>query len=425
MTSVIEISPLTRVEGHGRITVFCAGKRVERVALSLYESPRLFEALLRGKGYPEVPEIVCRICSLCSTVHRVCSIMAIEEAMGVRVSEQVRLHRELILYGGHLQSHALHLYCLVLPDHVDATGLAGLAGKAPEELKRGLRLKAAGNLIQETVGGRTIHPVTLIPGSMGKPVPREGLLKLREALQAALPDARATYELFRDFYRSEESLGTPGYLRVRGDGGAPLIGDTLATGDGETVPVASYRDVLRERLSEDGNAKQTLVNGRPPTVGALARLNLGMPLSPRAGEAFTESRALVTGADIRANNLAQAVELLLAVERSLEIVATLLDAGFAREEPVRFAPRKGEGSAAVEAPRGVLVHSYAFDGRGICTAADVITPTAINQAALEADLLALARRMEGADVPELTGALERLVRAYDPCISCAVHLVRM
>ncbi|HZV82480.1 MAG TPA: nickel-dependent hydrogenase large subunit, partial [Geobacteraceae bacterium] len=170
MSNVLEISPLTRVEGHGRITVFFAGKKVEKVALSLYESPRLFEALLKGKSYAEVPEIVCRICSLCSTVHRICSLLAIEKALAIQVSEQVRLYRELILYGGHLQSHALHLYCLVLPDHVNATGLAGLAGKAPEELKMGLRIKAAGNLIQETVGGRTIHPVTLIPGGMGKPV---------------------------------------------------------------------------------------------------------------------------------------------------------------------------------------------------------------------------------------------------------------
>jgi len=425
MSNVLEISPLTRVEGHGRITVFFAGKKVEKVALSLYESPRLFEALLKGKSYAEVPEIVCRICSLCSTVHRICSLLAIEKALGIRVSEQVRLYRELILYGGHLQSHALHLYCLVLPDHVNATGLAGLAGKAPEELKRGLRIKAAGNLIQETVGGRTIHPVTLIPGGMGKPVTRGGLLQLEEALQTVLPETQATCELFRSFCRIEEPLGRPRYLCVQADTPAPFFGDGLTMGNGETIPAASYLNVLREQVTQAGNAKQTLVNGEPPTVGALARLNLGMPLSPLASAAFRESRLLVADADIRANNLAQAVELVLAVERSLKIVATLLSADFAREEPVRFDTRKGRGSAAIEAPRGVLVHSYNFDSRGLCTAADVITPTAINQAAMEADLFTLATRMAGADVEELTGALERLVRAYDPCISCAVHLVRI
>lgn len=111
-----------------------------------------------------MPEIICRICSLCSTVHRICALQAIEKSMNAPTSEQTRLFRELILYGGHIQSHAMHLFCLVLPDCFRVAGLSGLADKAPEELKMGLRIKRVGNLIQETVGGRLIHPVTLIPG---------------------------------------------------------------------------------------------------------------------------------------------------------------------------------------------------------------------------------------------------------------------
>ena len=133
----------------------------------------------------------------------------------------------------------------------------------------------------------------------------------------------------------------------------------------------------------------------------------------------------MTDADIRANNLAQAVELILAVERSLEIVDILIKTDFTREEPAGIVPKNRRGSAAVEAPRGVLIHSYSFDGRGICLGADIVTPTVINQAAMERDLLDLATIMEGADDEELTGALERLVRAYDPCISCAVHVLRI
>ena len=129
--------------------------------------------------------------------------------------------------------------------------------------------------------------------------------------------------------------------------------------------------------------------------------------------------------NIRANNLAQSVELIHTVERSLEIVETLIERDFNRESPPLITPRKGIGTAAVEAPRGVLIHRYAFDARGLCTAADIVTPTAINQAAIERDLLAVARSMKGADEQEMSSALERLVRAYDPCISCAVHLVRL
>ena len=421
MSNVLEISPITRVEGHGRIKIVRTADKVEKVTLSFYESPRFFEALLKGKSYAELPEIICRICSLCSTVHRICALQAIEKAMHVEVSLQTRLYRELILNGGHIQSHALHLFCLVLPDLFNVSGLSGLTGQAQEELKRGLRIKATGNLIQETVGGRLIHPVTLIPGGMGKPVNKEGLSKLKENLQNTMPETLRAFELFSSFHPNDEKLAKPNYLAVRSETKSLFLGDALAMENGETVPAELYLKILCEQVIGENNAKTTLVNGEPPTVGALARLNLGMRLPPMANTAFQERRLSLKGADIRANNLAQAVELIFAVERSLEIVDILLDASFIREEPARIVPRSGMGSAAVEAPRGVLVHSYGFDSRGICTQADIITPTAINQAAMERDLVTLAKRMEGADDEELTKALEQLVRAYDPCISCAVH----
>ena len=425
MSSVLEISPLTRVEGHGRVSVYLDGKRVERVTLALTESPRLFEALLVGKSYLEVPEIICRICSLCSSVHRIASLLAIEKALAIEVSEQARLYRELILNGGHIQSHALHLFCLVLPDYVGTTGIADLAGKASEELKMGLRIKAAGNLIQETVGGRLIHPVTLIPGGMGKPVSRESLLQLRETLTSVIPDSWKAYELFSSIPLPLESLGVPRFMAVQSDSAPPLFGDRLKIGTEEPVPVEGYRETLGERVTAYSNAKTSVVEGDPLIVGALARLNLGVDLSPKGARAFRECRTQIVGRDIRANNLAQAVELVHALERSLEIVETLLTRGFDRERPTATSQRKGEGSAVIEAPRGVLIHSYSFDGRGLCSAADIITPTAINQAAMERDLLLIARAMEGFDESDMTLALEQLIRAYDPCISCAVHLVRL
>ncbi|HEX8960266.1 MAG TPA: Ni/Fe hydrogenase subunit alpha [Geobacteraceae bacterium] len=423
MSSVLEITPITRVEGHGRIAVHLDGKRVERVDLCLTESPRLFEALLVGKEYREVPEIICRICSLCSTVHRVVSLQAVEKALGIEASEQARLHRELCLYGGHIQSHALHLFCLSLPDRYGAKGLPDLAAMAPEELRMGLRIKAAGNLIQETVGGRLIHPVTLIPGGMGKPVGREGLLRLRETLEALLPEVRQAWELFRSFPTPSQDLGTPRFMAVCSRAAPPLFGEELAIGPARSIPVAAYGETLEEQVVAHSNAKASSAEN-PFTVGALARLNLGFSLTPGGAEALGESRERIMGRDIRANNLAQAIELVHAAERSLEIVETLLDAGFDREDPPPVVHRRGEGIAAIEAPRGTLIHGYRFDSRGVCTGADVVTPTAINQAAIERDLLRLAQGLEGAEDREMIATLEQLVRDYDPCISCAVHLVR-
>jgi coenzyme F420-reducing hydrogenase alpha subunit len=425
MSRIVEIKPLTRVEGHGTVQVYLEGNRVTGVQLALIESPRLFEALLVGKRFDELPEIICRICSLCSSVHRVTALLALEKAFGVEVSPTTRLYRELIVNGGQLADHALHLFCLVLPDYHLLAGFSDLAREKPEELKRGLRIKAAGNLIQETVGGRMIHPVNLIPGGMGRRLRREELLNLKAALEAVLPDTLDAYEFFANSPSplAAAQLHHPCYLAVQGEETA-LFGDRLSLAGGRSIPIDDWQDAFREQVVRHSHAKQSAVHNEIVTVGALARLNVGMQLASRAGQAFFDARRSLVTSDIRGNSLAQAVEMVQSVERSLEIIETLLASDSKCEKPVKIIPRSGTGSAVCEAPRGVLLHSYTFDGAGYCTAADVITPTAINQKAIERDLLAMAEALSGADEAELRHQLAILVRAYDPCISCAIHVIR-
>jgi len=424
MSAVIEVHPLSRVEGHGTLRVTLDGSRVARVELSLTESPRLFEALLVGRSFAEVPDIVCRICSLCSTVHKVTALLAVEDAFGVEVSPVTRLTRELILCGGQLQSHALHLYCLQLPDLLGLTGVPGLAAQAPELLKSGLAIKRVGNLIQEAVGGRLIHPVNITLGGLGKRLSDETLDQLRDELDAVLPSCAETWRLFADAY-PPTSLPTPAYMAVAPTGSA-FSGPALCLKDAAGFPVPDYRSHITEEVLATSHAKSAFVQGAAPCVGALARLNLNAPLTGPVAALFDGLHQELEGADMHRNPLAQALELyqtalwsrdlldrLAAVERS--------DTGKARVPP----PGAGQGSAACEAPRGVLLHSYSFDAGGICTGADVITPTSLNQAALSADLDALARVLEGAEPQVLVAKLEHLIRCYDPCISCAVHLVQL
>jgi coenzyme F420-reducing hydrogenase alpha subunit len=423
MASVVEIKPLTRVEGHGSLRVFLDGRRVERVELRLTDSPRLFEALLIGKGYREVPDIVCRICSLCSTVHKVTALTAVERALGIRVSELTRLTRELITAGGMLQDHALHLYCLLLPDLMGQRGISGLAAEAPEILKSGLRIKRVGNLIQETVGGRLIHPVNITVGGLGQRVGKEALLRLQEELLAVLPECRQCYQLFRTPFPFP-TLPQPGYFALQ-PSPSPISAELLRLATGSPFAVEEYRDHVVETVLPHSYAKHARVDGEEPTVGALSRLNFGAVLGAEAGAIFTEVRDDLIGRDMRANVLAQAVELCQSCERALELIDLLLEPGCEGDGNVEITPSAGGGSAASEAPRGVLIHSYRFDQDGRCTEADVITPTSLNQGALARDLLALARGIEGADEPQMRNTLERLVRCYDPCISCSVHLLQL
>ena len=423
MGSVVEINPFTRVEGHGNLKVYLDGSRVERVELCLSESPRLFEALLLGRSFAEVPEIICRICSLCSTVHKVTALLAVEQAFGTEVSRVTGLTRELILNGGQIQSHSLHLYCLLLPDLMELRGVTDLARQAPELLRTGLAVKRVGNLIQETAGGRLIHPVNMIIGGLGRRIPRDSLLQLRDEIDAALPACAGACRLFRSPFDFPQ-LPAPNYLALQEDG-VPFSGARFRMHDGGTFPVVDYPDFITEQVVPHSHAKNARVMGQFPCVGALARLNLGRPLGAGAQGLFEAVRGEIIGQDVRGNMLAQAIELYQAALRSRELVSELLDIGKDGAGNTAVLPRGGRGTAACEAPRGVLIHSYAFDGAGICVGADVITPTSLNQGALSGDLLALARALEGAGTDQMVSSLEKLIRSYDPCISCAVHLVRL
>ncbi|HJV65716.1 MAG TPA: Ni/Fe hydrogenase subunit alpha [Geomonas sp.] len=423
MGSVVEIKPLTRVEGHGSLKLFFDGRQAERVELCLTDSPRLFEALLVGKRYREVPDIVCRICSLCSTIHKVTAVAAVERAFGIEVTGETRLSRELITCGGMLQDHALHLYCLLLPDLMGQRGVTGLASEAPEILQSGLRIKRVGNLIQETVGGRLIHPVNITVGGLGQRVGRDALLRLKEELLAIIPECRQCYRLFRRSFPFPQ-LPRPEFLALE-PSPTPIAGELLHMSNGTVFAIESYREHVVETVLPYSYAKHARVNGAEPTVGALSRLNLGAALAAEPRTLFAKVRDDLVGHDIRANSLAQAVELYQAAERSLQVIDALLELGREGECCRKITPSAGRGCAASEAPRGVLIHSYSFDEEGYCTEADVITPTSLNQGALARDLLALARAMEGADEAEMRKALEHLVRCYDPCISCSVHLLQL
>lgn len=423
MSSIVEINPLTRLEGHGSVRVFRDGARVERVELQLSESPRLFEALLVGKSFAEIPEIVCRICSLCSTVHEVTALLAVEDALGIEVSERTSLTRELMLRGATVQDHALHLYFLVLPDLLGVQGVSELAVTAPELVKQGLAIKKVGSLIQETVGGRLIHPVNLRLGGLGRPLSGKELARLRDELSQALPACRDVCRLFSTPFPFPK-LPDPVFLALA-PSSLPLAAQRLRLTGDRSFAVAEYRQHVLETLPTYSNAKLSSVMGVEATVGALARLHHGPTLRNGAQEIFKAHKHELIGKDIRGNNLAQAMELYDAAERALEIIERLLELGTTPLDAVNDVARGGHGTAACEAPRGVLIHSYAFDDAGICTHADVVTPTALNQAAMARDLTALARGMEGEETSHLTAALERLIRCYDPCISCSVHTISL
>jgi len=427
MHKSIVIDHICRVEGHGGITVGIRDGQVSEVNMDIFEGPRFFEPLVVGRAYDEVSSILMRICAICSPAHTVASLMAVENAFGVTVTPQTHLLRELLVQGGNIQSHALHLFCLSIPDFMNYPSAIALAADHAQEVKMGLELKKLGNKIQEVIGGRAIHPVNAIVGGFARVPTRDMLFDLKEQLRIGLEQSLTTVDLVLGLQIPDFCVSPNIYAALSSDEHRySLFGDKIALSTGHTKDIKTYKDICNEVVVAHSHAKHSWFKGRPFAVGAIARIVLnGQKLTGEAEKAKVQLGLDSASDNMLYNNAAQAVELIYSIERAIEIVDGLLGTGMAEEEPLKVRVRAGTGVGAVEAPRGTLYHCYSFDQDGRLIEADVITPTAQNLANIEKDLRVAVENLMDEPKELLSSKLEMVVRAYDPCISCAVHLVEV
>jgi sulfhydrogenase subunit alpha len=417
----LTIEHVARIEGHGNISVNVENGVVTDIRMDVVEPARFFESMVVGRRFDEAPLITSRICGICSPNHAVTSIKAIEDALAVEVSERTKLLRKLLVYGSYLQNHATHLYVFAAPDFVGLPSVFPLAATHPEVVERALRIKKLGNELCNLVGGRSVHPITAVIGGFTREPDPRALEAFREMLLGIAEDALATVGLFASFAVPE--LQTSGeMLALRStDDYAIYEGDIAALDGGWTRPVRDYREVLSETVVGHSNAKHTAVGGRSVLVGALARINLNKDMLNEAGRAALAVAGVPAGSRSPfLTHACQAVELADAAARCAGYIERLLEMG-GSSSPVGFPVRAGSGVGATEAPRGTLYHGYSVDDDGLITRGDVITPTAQNLANLDADMRAFAPLIADRPREEFTLLIEELVRAYDPCMSCAVH----
>jgi len=426
----ITIPHLGRVEGHGGIFVKIVGDRVQDVNMDIHEGSRYYEALLKGRHFLDVQGIITRVCAICSANHTVAALTALERALGVEETERIRQLRGLLLIGAAIESHALHVFALALPDYLGYDSVVAMAERYPEQVTFALRLKQLGNRIQELVGGRAIHPINTLVGGFGTlPDPR-ALETIRADLRAALPPLVDFVGLARSLEVPEWAAQPTVYLALRPHEPAfRFRGVSICTSLGEEYPVESYRDVVREFTVEHSHAKHSaLASGDTYMVGSLARLKLWSHLlTGRALEAFHALFPDGVVDNVMLNTWAQLVELVHCLERGIEICDELLAMPATDAELTPYEVRAGRGVGAIEVPRGTLFHEYEIDDQGRVASANVITPTAQNLANTERDLQTTVERLlarGGLDDDALKLNLEMVARAYDPCISCSVHLVR-
>ena len=428
----VTVSHLGRIEGHGGIHVRIVGDVVHEVGLDVFEGSRYYEALLRGKHFLDVQGIITRVCAICSTSHTVAALTALEKALGIEPPQRVTDLRCLAELGAFVESHALHVFALALPDFLGFDSVIAMSARYPAEVTFALKLKQLGNRVQQLIGGRAIHPVNMLVGGFGRLPQPEDLRSLREDLRAAVDPLMGTLGLVESVevpdWPKQETL----YVALKPNQEAYRFrGDVLCTSRGEEYAVERYADLVREYTVEHSNAKHSaLASGESYMVGSLARLKLwGHFLVGRAREAFEHLFPGGVVDNVLLNTRAQLVELIHCLERGAELCDVLLAQPAADErKKVEYQVRAGRGVGALEAPRGTLFHEYTLDEDGRVASANVITPTAQNLANVERDMRRAAETLIAREhdirEPRLKQALEMVTRAYDPCISCSVHLVR-
>jgi sulfhydrogenase subunit alpha len=426
----VEVNHVTRVEGHGNIYVNVRNGTMERCEWNISEAPRFFEAMVVGRQWNELHHITSRICGICSIGHTLASLRATEAAMGIEISEQDLKLRKIALHAENMQSHLLHVGFLVLPDLMGVGSVIPLASSNPKELKTVLRLHRLANEMSDLLCGRTTHPQRLLPGGFSKIPTMKELSGLRERLKASVPDLQATAELFKsrtsklpNFVRETEFIAL-----TKPDEYAFYDGKIGST-DTDAAPASEYLSFTNEYIVPQSTAKRAKHVRDSYMVGALARLNINYnllsPLAKKVAEMF-DLKPVCHNPFM--NSIAQLVEVVHCVEDSIRLINELEAAGL-QSQPDYNCPevkvKAGRGVGAVEVPRGILFHDYAYNEKGVCTKANCVIPTNQNHGNIELDMKDLVPKIMGKTPKEIELTLEMLVRAYDPCISCSTHAVKV
>lgn len=423
----INIHHVTRIEGHGDITVNVKNGKIEKCQWSVVEAPRFFEAMVRGRTWKELHHITSRICGICSIGHTLASLRATENAMRIKVNEQdVRL-RKLALHAENLQSHVLHIGYLVLPDLMGVGSVVPLASTHPEEVKTVIRLHKTANEMSDLICGRTTHPQSIIPGGFAQIPTKDELKVLKDTLLSTEGDvsavAKLLYELapkLPNFERETE------FVAVTNDYEYAMYAGQIGSTDTESIPEERYREFTNEYIVRQSTAKYTKHVRDSLMVGALARLNKNFDkLAPRAKKIAEMFGLKPVCFNPFMNNIAQLVEIVHSIDDSVKLIDELVSDSKYKYCKPEVKPCAGQGAAAVEVPRGILIHDYTYDANGVCTDANCIIPTNQNHANIQKDMEALVPAILDRPKEEISLTLEMLVRAYDPCISCSTHYLNI
>jgi len=418
----INLNHITKIEGHAKLHIKIEKGEIKKADLNIFEGSRYFEGILKDKKYNDVNHIASRICGICSPVHGLTSVKATEKAMGIQVSEQTEILRELLNIGGTIQSHVLHLYFLTLPDYTGFPNAVQMAQKHPEKVKTALKIKQISNELVKVIGGRDIHPFTLTPGGfVAIPKPEEFKSLLTKA-KACLADAEKTAHLFCKLDYPDFKRETKHYALKAKKGCFWCPEDTITcTGGKECVSVTDYEQYFKEFFKQGSTSEFAKTKEGSYMVGAWSRILNNYNELTKEGKEMC--RCIIPRKfSPFMNNPAQAIEIYEGLRRAIDVLEST---DFKPEKPVEIKPKAGTGIGANEAPRGIVFHKYKYDKNGSTTFVNITTPTTQNLPNLEEDIKNFLPSLLDKPKQEIQLEIEKMIRAYDPCISCATHFLEI
>lgn len=432
----IYVHHIARVEGHGNIVVDVKNGELKEVKLEIVESPRFFEGMLAGRRFPEAVHITSRICGICAISHTSASIKAIEDALGIKPTWQTETLRNILMAAEILDSHALHSFMLVAPDLLGVASVIPLASTHSDVVKTAINFKKLAHDICDVMVGRHTHPISLTVDGFTNLVTEEemqGLLhKIKESLKRDVP---GTIDFFSKLKMPEFERKTD-YACLVNSAMYPFYDGMIRSSETGEYKHRDYKQKIAEHVVDHSAAKHALGPVKPYMVGALSRFNTNhTQLLPKAKAAAEQLGLKAPNYNPFNITLAQVVELVHSLESMEALIGELLSRGI-KDERLERPPiagwsaklppvKKSWGVGVVEAPRGLLIHEYKINSDGLIDAANCIIPTAQNLANIEEDMRKLVPEILDRPKDEITLLLEMLVRSYDPCISCATHMLKV
>jgi len=448
----IYISPVTRIEGHAKISIQLDENGAVEDALFHVNEFRGFEKFCEGRMYTEMPTITPRICGICPTSHTLASVKACEMIQGIQPTYTANLLRRLMHIGQNLSSHALSFFHLSSPDFLlgydsdpAKRNILGIAEKYPDIALRGIRLRKFGQELSERITGKKIHIMGIVPGGMAFPLTEENRLALLQWIPEAIETVQKGIEIIKKFHLENEEMvnsfatAPTLYLGTVGPNGEHELYDgklRFIDKDGtilqDQVNPANYLDYIAERSVNWSYLKYPYY--KPYgfekgfyRVGPLARLNVATKMkTPLAQEEFENFKAMNDNKPVHGTFYYHYTRLIEALG-DVEIAANILNDPEVTSAHIQHHGRWNytEGIGSSEAPRGTLFHHYKTDETGKLINVNLLIATGQNNPSMNHSVLEVARQyVKGNDIQEgMLNRVESTIRCYDPCLSCSTHAI--